>query len=321
MKASTTTEKTIASSTLIVPRPRSEMFGVTRRIIQFLLAPMTLRTLLLVPLGFVLYKIAVHFDLPLKGLLLNYLPLLLVSFVAAIGLRFGAQLRAGADQIFFSETHHQEQLIASLVEQLTNFPDLSEVIYHTCRTLNEAYQSTPIHFFFRATRELKLVYSYGGASDFKLIPEESRLRSLLKREGQAFEYLPDAKLSLPPQEQAWLTELQARMLVPLTGKDRRVLGLITLGEKRVSHPYSANDYALLDAIGEHLARRIEREEIRNQVNQQSNAPLATLARLEAEIKQQPPLKMTSSATTPRYAPDDPQTTNTPPIEEEKPSWI
>ncbi len=319
MKASTTTEKNIASSTLIVPRPRSEMFGVTRRIIRFLLAPITLRTLLFVPMGFVLYKIAIHFDLPLKGLLLNYLPLLLVSVVAAVGLKFGAQWRAAADRIFFSETHHQEQLMVSLVDQLASFHDLSEVIYHTCQTLNEAYQATPIHFFFRTTRELKLVYSYGGATKIKLIPEEARLRSLLKREGRAFEYLPDAKLLLPPQEQAWLTELQARILVPLTGKDRRVLGLITLGEKRVSQPYSVNDYALLDAIGEHLARRIERDEIRNQVNQQSNAPLATLARLEAEIKQQPPLKITSSVAVEFDAPD--QSHSTSPTDEEKPLWI
>jgi hypothetical protein len=321
MKASTTTEKTIASSTMIASRPRSEMFDVARRIIQFLLAPLTLRTLLIVPVGFVLYKLAVHFDRPLKGLLLDNLPLLLVSFIAAIGLRFGAQLRERAERIFFSETHHQEQLMVSLVEQLANFHDLSEVIYHTCQTLNRAYQPTPIHVFFRTTRELKLVYSYGGATEVKLIPEEARLRRLLKREGRAFEYLPDAELSLPPQEQAWLAELQARVLIPLTGKDQRVLGLITLGEKRLSQPYTASDYALLDAIGEHLARRIEREEIRNQVNQQSNAPLATLARLEAEIKQQPPRQLPTSATSSLHAPDDLQATNTSPVEEETPSWI
>ncbi len=321
MKASTTTDKPIASSTLIVPRPRSEMFGVTRRIIQLLLAPVTLQVLLLLPLGIVLYKIAVHFELPLKGILLNHAPLLLLSVGAGFGLRFGAQLRASADRFFFSETHHQEQLVLSLLEQIPNFSDLSEVIYHTCQTLNEAYQATPIHFFFRATRELKLVYSYGGATEVMRIPEEARLRSIFKREGRAFEYPLHAGLELPPLEQAWLERLQARLLVPMTGKDRRVLGLITLGEKRSAQPYSANDYVLLDAIGEQIARRIEREEIRTQINEQSKAPLATLARLEAERKTPPPLEATPAVTAEQPVPENQSPATNQPTEDEKPLWI
>ena len=138
MKASITTEKPIASATLIVPHPRSEMFDVTRRVIQLLLAPITLWVLLLLPLGIVLYKIAVHFEMPLKRILMTYAPLLILSVGAAIGLRFGARWRAGADRLFFSETNHQEQLLRSLLEQIPNFSELSEVIYHTCQTLNEA---------------------------------------------------------------------------------------------------------------------------------------------------------------------------------------
>lgn len=282
-----------------------------------------LRALLLVPLGLVLYKIAVHFEMPLTGILLNHAPLLLLSVTAAFGLRFGAQLRAGADRFFFSETHQQEQLLLSLLEQIPNFSELSEVIYHTCQTLNEAYQVTPIHFFFRATRELKLVYSYGGATEVTQLPEEARLRSLLKREGRAFEYPLQSGLTLPPSEHDWLKQLQARLLVPMTGKDRRVLGLITLGEKRSAQAYSANDFVLLDAIGKQLARRLEREEIRTQIQQQSKAPLATLARLEAERK-----KLAPAQTTPAAPAESPATnnhaTNQPtiqPIEDETSPWI
>ena len=319
MKASTTTEKPIASSTLIVPRHRSEILDVTRRIMQLLLAPVTLRALLFLPLGIVLYKIAVHFEMPLKDLLLHHAPLLLLSVGAAFGLRFGTPLRAGVERLFFSEAHHQEQLLLSLLEQIPAFSDLSEVIYHTCQTLNKAYQATPIHFFFRASRELNLVYSYGGATEVMRIPEKARLRSILKRAGGALAYPFSAELQLPPQEQAWLEQLHACLLVPMTGKDRRGLGLITLGEKRAAQPYSTNDYALLNAIGEQIARRLEREEIRLQINQQSKAPLATLARLEAESKKQQPLKATPSVAPETSAPDDNEIAN--PTEEEKPLWI
>ncbi len=320
MKASTTTtEKTIASSTLIVPRPRSEMLERTHRFIHFLLAPITLQLLLLLPLGFVLYQVAVHFEAPLKGLLLHYAPLLILSLGAALALRFGARLRAGADQIFFSETQQREKLLRSLLEQIPTCTELSEVIYHTCQTLNEAYQATPIHLFFRATRELKLVYSYGGTTEVLLIPEKARLRSILKREGGAVEYPFADGLQLPAVEQSWLEQLQARVLVPVTGKDRRVLGLITLGEKRFVQSYSAHDCALLNAIGEQIARRLEREEIRLQMNQQSKVPLATLARLEAEMTK--PQAPESTVEEEALTPDNYANHETANASEEKPSWI
>ena len=105
-------------------------------------------------------------------------------------------------------------------------------------------------------------------------------------------------------------------------KPRRVLGLITLGEKRSAQPYSANDYALLDAIGEQIARRIEREEIRTQINEQSKAPLVTLARLEAEIKKQQSLNATPSIEAMPPAPDNNQNNEiTNPTDVEKPPWI
>lgn len=293
------------------------MFGVTRRIIQFLLAPNTLRALLIVPLCIVVYKIAAHFELSLKSILFNHIPLLLLSLAAAFALRFSSQLRARTDRFFFHETHQQEQLVMSLLEQIPNLGELSEVIYHTCQTLNEAYQATPMHFFFRATRELKLVYSYGGATEVMQIPEEARLRNLLKREGRTIEYPFQMEQQLPPSEQAWLDQLQARLLIPVMGKDRRVLGLITLGEKRSALAYSANDYVLLNAIGGHLARRLEREEIRTQIQLQSNAPLATLARLEAERNKPAPATPAELAEEP--APNSQATTQ--PIEDEKSLWI
>ncbi len=286
MKASTTTEKPIASSTLIVPRPRSEWIGVARRLLQFLLAPQTLWTLLLIPLGVVLYKIAVQYELPLTTILLNHVPLLVLIAFAALGLWFGARWRARAERFFFDAQPQQEQLLAALLDQMANFHEVAEVIYHTCQILNEVYQATPIHFFFRAaeTRDLKLVYSYGAATEIIRIPEEARLRALLKREGQALEYPFAPSADLPPSEQLWLEQLQARMLVPMTGKAHRLLGLITLGEPRSTQAYSPNDYLLLEAIGAQIARRLELEEQRHQTHEQAKAPLATLARLEAEMQ-------------------------------------
>ena len=306
MKASTTTDKSIASSTLIVPRPRSELIGGGRRLLQFLLTPTTLWALLLIPLGIVLYKIAVQFELPLATILLNHTPLLVLIAVAALGLGFGARWQARIERWVASTQPQQELLLASLLNQLADFHEVAEVIYYTCQVLNEAYHATPIHFFFRAaeTRDLKLVYSYGAATEVILIPEDAKLRTLLKREGQVLAYPFAPGIELPPTEQSWLERLQARLLVPITGKDRRLLGLITLSESRSTSAYGPNDALLLEAVGARIARRLEVEEQRHQTREQAKAPLATLARLEAEMQkrlqaaqtvEKNPLKQTAAA--------------------------
>ncbi|HEX4950807.1 MAG TPA: hypothetical protein VFZ34_29365 [Blastocatellia bacterium] len=284
MKASTTTEKPI-SPTLIVPRPRSEMSSALYHLLQFLLAPQTLWALLLVPLGIVLYQVATQFEQPLSSILLRQTPLWVLLASAALALGVRERLRMSLKKFFSPPQQQEELLLSALLEQMENFDKLSEAIYRTCQTLNEAYQATPIHFFFRApdTRDLKLVYSYGAATEIILIPEETRLRTLLKREGQPVEYPFAPEAALPPTEQNWLERLQARMLVPVTGKDHRLLGLITLGERRTGDGYQPQDGLLLAAIGHQIAGRIEQEERRNQIQEQAKAPLATLARLEAEM--------------------------------------
>ena len=318
----TTTEKPVASSTLIVPRPHSEVRSLTRRLLQFLLKKETLWVLVLGPLSFVLYQIAVHYEASLREMFLRYAPLLVLSAGAAGGLWFGKRLRAGVDRLFFKEQHHQEHLLLTLLEQIGSCGEVAEVIYHVSQSLYEAYQATPIHFFFRAeeTRALKLVYSYGGVTEVHFIPEESRLRSWLKREGQPLDSLAQPDFYLPRQEQQWLEALQAQVLVPMLGKDRRLLGVITLGSKRSGQPYSANDYVLLNALAAEVARRMEWEGVRSQTQQQSQAPLAALARLEEEMKQRQ-----SSATKPQRTempPPIPEPTpNTPEPTTQDSSWI
>lgn len=288
MKAPMSTEKTITSPTLVVPRPRSEWLGITRQVVQFILTPRVLWIFLVIPLGMVLYKIAIHFETPLAVILRDHLPLLALSVLATLGLVFGARLRTRVDQLFFSQQRQQEELLVSLLDQIANFNEVSEVIYHTCRVLNEAYQATPIHFFFRVreTRALKLAYSYGAATEILWLSEDSQLRPLLKREEGVLEYPLHPGLELPPSEQAWLEQLQARMLVPLRGKDHRLRGLITLGQNQRGAGYSPNDQLLLAAIGEQIIQRLEQEEKRHQINEQAKVPLATLARLEADLKKQ-----------------------------------
>ena len=61
-------------------------------------------------------------------------------------------------------------------------------------------------------------------------------------------------------DRAWLDEAGVRLIVPMTGSDPRLLGMLMLGDKKSEEPYSADDLKLLQAIARQIG--IARETVR-----------------------------------------------------------
>src|SRR5215472_16777906 len=53
---------------------------------------------------------------------------------------------------------------------------------------------------------------------------------------------------LPAEEQVWLEQLEARLIVPITGGRQKLIGVLLLGEKRSEEPYTGTDRNLVEAI-------------------------------------------------------------------------
>lgn len=63
---------------------------------------------------------------------------------------------------------------------------------------------------------------------------------------------------LRDQDQQWLNQTQARLVVPLRGSDGNLLGAVAMGPKRGEQDYSAGDRAILSAAGVSWGLTLER---------------------------------------------------------------
>ena len=62
----------------------------------------------------------------------------------------------------------------------------------------------------------------------------------------------DSIASLPAADRTWLAEAGVRLIVPITGGDRQLVGLLMLGDQKSDEPYSADDLTLLQAIARQI---------------------------------------------------------------------
>jgi tRNA A-37 threonylcarbamoyl transferase component Bud32 len=188
--------------------------------------------------------------------------------------------------ILVREAASQEQILLSLtdeVQRVTSSADVSRIV---STDLHEAFHPQSTHVFYRErhSRDLTLGHSTGVAPREEQIPENSVLLRLVEAYGKAVDY-PEDLVGLPPGEQEWLNRLKARLIVPLTGRDHRLLGLLVLGEKKSEEPYTPHDRKLLQALTNQIALVYENARLKDRVEQSQKVQREVLARLgEQELQ-------------------------------------
>ncbi len=98
-----------------------------------------------------------------------------------------------------------------------------------------------------------------GASSVVLEPEARSIAHLRAARGPAVVYFddPDAWLrDAPAPERQALRQLDAQLLLPLTGRDD-LIGVMALGPKRSEEPYSKTDLHLLQSVADQTGLAIE----------------------------------------------------------------
>jgi serine/threonine protein kinase len=77
-----------------------------------------------------------------------------------------------------------------------------------------------------------------------------------------------------------LENLNVKLIVPLVGTERRLIGLLLLGEKQSELPYLRKDRALLKSVAHQMAVVCENLHLREQVSQERKIKHEVLARLD-----------------------------------------
>ncbi|HEV8631701.1 MAG TPA: protein kinase [Thermoanaerobaculia bacterium] len=184
------------------------------------------------------------------------------------------------------EARSQEQILLSLTDEVQRVSSIGDVSRVVSTDLHEAFHPKSTHVFYRQrhSRDLTLGHSTGVAPREEQIPEQSMLLRLVEAYGKAVDY-PEDLAGLPPDEQAWLDRLAARLIVPLIGRDHRLLGLLVLGEKKSEEPYTPHDRALLQALSNQIALVYENARLKDRVEQSQKVQREVLARLgEQELQ-------------------------------------
>src|SRR5580765_7249335 len=86
--------------------------------------------------------------------------------------------------------------------------------------------------------------------------------------------------SLPADEEAWLTQLGVNLIVPMSGTDGRLAGLVLFGEKKSEEPYTTNDRQLLQGIAAQMAVVYENVWLKEHAAKEQKIKHEVLGRLE-----------------------------------------
>lgn len=255
---------------------------VIRRGLQYLFAKQVLRVILALPLAAMILTIIINRDLPLTTILTGN-PFLLV-LIAAVGLslKYRRQLTHWIDRRFFREAYSQEQILLNLIDKIKELDSMPELSRLVSKEVEAAMHPERIYVFYRGEErhDLTLGYSSGGRSHDLRITEESELLRLMQRHGRAQDFPVPPDSGLPADEIAWLTQLGVNLIVPMSGADGRMAGLLLLGEKKSEEPYTPNDRQLLQTITAQMAVVYENVWLKEQASREHKIKHEVLARFE-----------------------------------------
>jgi hypothetical protein len=97
---------------------------------------------------------------------------------------------------------------------------------------------------------------------------------------EAIRDFPSACNELPDQERTWLEALNVRLIVPITGAQDRLVGLLLLGARMPDEPYSATDRRLLEGTAAQIGLVYETQHLRERVRLDADVRRDVLGRLE-----------------------------------------
>jgi GAF domain-containing protein len=235
---------------------------VVRRGLQYLFAKNALRALGLLPAAGLVYGVIAHRDQPIDRLLLTNSVYLYLIVGVVVSLRFRTQVSRWLDRRFFREAYDRERMLLSLIEDVEKLESASSVSKLVSHELESAFHPTCLFVWYREgdRPHLALSYSSGGYIHRVQLGPEAPLVRLAERESGVVTLPLGRPDDLPPGDRDWLDDAGVRLIVPMTGSDRRLLGLLMLGDKKSEEPYSADDIKLLQAIARQIA--VARENVR-----------------------------------------------------------
>jgi phosphoserine phosphatase RsbU/P len=191
--------------------------------------------------------------------LANEITTISLLIAAVLSLRRGAlRLRAWTDHRFFRDAYNSEQILSSLGDEVRSIVETRPLLERVAGKIAESLHVPRVAVFLQQGAFYRPAYALGYDSVLKTEFREAAvtIEHLRKEPEPARVYFDDenswVNTRLSTDERQNLAALGSQLLLPLSVKDK-LLGLVSLGEKRSEEPYSGTDLRLLKSVASQTA--------------------------------------------------------------------
>ena len=231
---------------------------VLRRSLQYALANRGLTVLTILPVAALIASLAANRDKTLSEIVGSSSGVFLALVGVAVAMwRYKERARQWLDQRFFREEYDARKILLSLSSRVRFETDPVDLANMVVRELDQALhpQMAAVLVANEESGTLAAVASLQGAVE--PLPMQGGIVSMLRWSDEPLEiYLTDARSParrLPTEERRWLQATGSVLLVPITGEDHSLVGIIALAERRSEEAYTAEDRQLLASIATQMA--------------------------------------------------------------------
>ncbi|MGA3126547.1 MAG: SpoIIE family protein phosphatase [Candidatus Korobacteraceae bacterium] len=205
------------------------------------------------------------------------------GLIVAVGIAAIFLLRRGArrlakwiDRRFFRDSYNTEQLMLELSEEVRTIVEVPSLLEKVSRRVSESLHVPKVAVLLQEEHPYRLAYSLGyeSATGAEFAESSGTVRQLREAKQPARVYLEDPNnwvnrtQEIGDNERSTLRRLQSELLVPLLAMGR-LLGFISLSQKRSEEPYSRTDLQLLGSVAAQTGLALENARLTSAVAEEA----------------------------------------------------
>ncbi len=205
--------------------------------------------------------------------------LVIISLGLALILLLGRVSKRSAkwiDRRFFRDSYDAEQLLMELSEQVRTIVEMHPLLETVARRISESLHVPQVAVLLHGGTAFQLAYGLGYESAVPVSFSETSgtVQQLIEAKQPTRVYLQDANnwvnrtAMVGVEERGTLEKLQAELLIPLLAMGR-LLGFISLGQKRSEEPYSRTDLKLLGSVAAQTGLALENARLTSAVAEEA----------------------------------------------------
>lgn len=177
------------------------------------------------------------------------------------------KLRLWIDRKFFRDAYDAEQILSELGDQMRSIIEPRPLLEKVCGSIADSLHVPKVAALLQDQGRFKPAYALGyeGAPDVTFTEHASALERMRQVNEPLTVYFDDPHSWIywnktSPEERAGLEVLQAQLLLPLAANER-LLGFLSLAEKRSEEPYSRSDIRLLKSVASQAGLALENAQL------------------------------------------------------------